>query len=76
MAERNFQGKSENPKLKDPPGHGKIKQVQELFQWSLVHAVHEAHLGDQEIQDTATSGDGSELLASCRDLCVRLVGNL
>lgn len=36
------------------PGHGEIKHTKELLEGGLVHAVHHAHITDQEVQD-ATS---------------------
>ena len=34
--------------------HGKVKELQELFQGGLVHHIHHAHLHDDEVQDAAT----------------------
>ena len=36
--------------------HGHVKNAQELVEWGLVHAVHHAHLTDQEVHDAATGG--------------------
>lgn len=58
------------------PGHGQVKQVEELFERGLVHTVDQAHLYDQEVQDATASRHRSELLSRHRDLCLGLCSYL
>ena len=55
------------------PVHGDVEEAEELRQRRLVHAVHHTHLGDQEIEDAAAGGHGSELFTrgGNLDLCLR-----
>ena len=43
--------------ITDVPGHGNVEETEELFERRLVHCVHQTHLTDQEIQDTAAGGN-------------------
>lgn len=56
-----------------PPGHGLVKQLQELGQGGLVHDVDHAHLCDEKVEDAPAGGRRPELLLGQvdLDLCFR-----
>ena len=56
--------------------HREVKKTQELFQRCLVHDIHQTHLRNQEIQDTASCRNRSEFFTSGCDLDVCFISNL
>ena len=59
-----------------PPGHGLVKQFQELGQRGLVHDVDHAHLRDEEVEDAAAGGRGPELLLGSVNLDLRFCSDV
>ena len=57
-------------------GHGSVKELQELPEGGLIHDVDQTHLHDQEVEDAAARGHGTELFARRVDLQLRFCRDL
>ena len=57
-------------------GHGSVKELQELPEGGLIHDVDQTHLHDQEVEDAAACGHGTELFARRVDLDLCVCCNL
>ena len=58
------------------PNHREVEDVQELFQRRLIHAIHQRHFGDQEVENATPGGNGTVLFASHVDFDFGLRGYL
>ena len=58
-------------RLEDSPDDSQIKKSEELLERGLVHAVDEAHLGDEEVKDAPPGGNRSILFSRGRYLLLR-----